>query len=114
MRIEDLSAFNAVREAGMAKLLPSRPRIAIGMGTCGSGNGAEGVYHAFASANDRRGLGFHVARVGCFGFCAEEPLVNVWLPGMPLVVLHRVQANYVDPILDDLSQDGPRRCGDAL
>jgi NADH-quinone oxidoreductase subunit F len=104
MRIEDLSAFNAVREAGMAKLLPSRPRIAIGMGTCGSGNGAEGVYHAFASANDRRGLGFHVARVGCFGFCAEEPLVNVWLPGMPLVVLHRVQANYVDPILDDLSQ----------
>jgi NADH-quinone oxidoreductase subunit F len=104
MRIQDLSTFNAVREAGMAKLLPSRPRIAIGMGTCGSGNGAEGVYHAFASANDRRGLGFHVARIGCFGFCAEEPLVNVWLPGMPLVVLHRVQANDVDAILDDLSQ----------
>jgi len=104
MRIEDLSAFNAVREAGMAKLLPPRPRIAIGMGTCGSGNGAEGVYHAFASANDRRGLGFHVSRVGCFGFCAEEPLVNVWLPGMPLVVLHRIQVNNVDPVLDDLSQ----------
>jgi NADH-quinone oxidoreductase subunit F len=104
MRIQDLSTFNAVREAGMAKLLPSRPRIAIGMGTCGSGNGAEGVYHAFTSANDKRGLGFHVARVGCFGFCAEEPLVNVWLPGMPLVVLHRVQANDVDAILDDLSQ----------
>ncbi|MBP1602345.1 MAG: NADH-quinone oxidoreductase subunit 2, partial [Acidobacteria bacterium] len=104
MRIQDLSTFNAVREAGMAKLLPSRPRIAIGMGTCGSGNGAEGVYHAFTSANDKRGLGFHVARVGCFGFCAEEPLVNVWLPGTPLVVLHRVQANDVDAILDDLSQ----------
>src|SRR5512137_397557 len=104
MRIEDLSTFNAVREAGMTKLLPSRPRIAIGMGTCGSGNGAEGVYHAFTSANDKRGLGFHVARVGCFGFCAEEPLVNVWLPGTPLVVLHRVQANDVDAILDDLSQ----------
>ena len=104
MRIQDLSTFNAVREAGMAKLLPSRPRIAIGMGTCGSGNGAEGVYHAFTSANDRRGLGFHVARVGCFGFCAEEPLVNVWLPGMPLVVLHRVQENDVTAILDDLSQ----------
>jgi NADH-quinone oxidoreductase subunit F len=104
MRIEDLSTFNAVREAGMAKLMPSRPRIAIGMGTCGSGNGAEGVYHAFTSANDKRGLGFHVARVGCFGFCAEEPLVNVQLPGIPLVVLHRVQANDVDAILDDLAQ----------
>lgn len=30
MRIEDLSAFNAVRETGMAKLLPPHPRIAIG------------------------------------------------------------------------------------
>ncbi len=104
MRITDLSSFNLVREAGLAKLLPSRPRIAIGMGTCGSGNGAEGVYHAFASGVDRRGLGYHVARVGCFGFCAEEPLVNVWLPGKPLVILHHVQVNDVDAILDDLSR----------
>ena len=38
----------------MAKLLPSRPRIAVGMGTCGAGNGAEGVFHAFADAIDKR------------------------------------------------------------
>ncbi len=101
MRISDFSTFNAVRESGMAKLLPSRPRIAVGMGTCGSGNGAEGVYHAFASAIDRRGLGYHLARVGCFGFCAEEPLVNLWLPGKPLVILRRVQHNDVERILDD-------------
>ncbi len=104
MRITDLSSFNSVHESGLAKLLPSRPRIAIGMGTCGSGNGAEGVYHAFASGVDRRGLGFHIARVGCFGFCAEEPLVNVWLPGKPLVILHRIQVNDVDAILDDLAR----------
>ncbi len=104
MRITDLSSFNAVREAGMAKLLPAHPRIAIGMGTCGSGNGAEGVYHAFASGVDRRGRGYHIARVGCFGFCAEEPLVNVWMPGKPLVILHHVQVNDVDAILDDLSR----------
>jgi NADH-quinone oxidoreductase subunit F len=85
----------------MAKLLPSRPRIAVGMGTCGSGNGAEGVYHAFSSAIDRRGLGCHLTRVGCFGFCAEEPLVNLWLPGKPLVILRRVQHNDVERILDD-------------
>ena len=40
-RIEDIGAFNAVRETGLAKLVPSVPRIAIGMGTCGRGNGAE-------------------------------------------------------------------------
>ena len=51
-RILDIGAFNAVREAGLAKLVPPVPRIAVGMGTCGRGNGAEGLYHAFA-AGDR-------------------------------------------------------------
>jgi NADH-quinone oxidoreductase subunit F len=40
--------------------------------------------------------------VGCFGFCAEEPLVNVWLPGRPLLMLHRVRPNHVDAILNSL------------
>src|SRR5208282_2816786 len=64
-RIRDLSTFSTVRGAGMAKLLPFRPRIAVGMGTCGAGNGSEGVLHAFADAIDKRGLDIHLARVGC-------------------------------------------------
>ena len=102
MRIQDLSSFNAVREAGLGKLLPNKPRIGVGMGTCGTGNGAEGVYHAFADEIERRGLDMELARVGCFGFCAAEPLVNVWLPGRPLVIMHRVQHNDVPRILDDM------------
>jgi NADH-quinone oxidoreductase subunit F len=102
-RILDIGTFNEVRERGLAKYLPPTPRIAIGMGTCGSGNGAEGVYHAFADEIDRRGMDIVLARVGCFGFCAEEPLVNVWAPGRPMVVLHRVQSDQVPRILDDLA-----------
>jgi NADH-quinone oxidoreductase subunit F len=102
-RIQDFASFNAAREAGMAKLLPLRPRIGVGMGTCGSGNGAEGVYHAFAEAIDQQGRDVRLASVGCFGFCAQEPLVNVRLPGRPLVVLRRVQASDVPRVLDDLS-----------
>jgi NADH-quinone oxidoreductase subunit F len=102
MRIQDISSFNAVKEAGLAKLLPYKPRIGVGMGTCGTGNGAEGVFHAFADEIDQRGLDVQLARLGCFGFCAQEPLVNVWLPGRPLVVLRRVQPNDVPRILDDL------------
>ena len=102
-RIQDFGSFNSVREAGMAKLLPSRPRIGVGMGTCGSGNGAEGVYHAFAEAIDQQGRDVRLASVGCFGFCAQEPLVNVRLPGRPLVILRRVQASDVPRILDDLA-----------
>jgi NADH-quinone oxidoreductase subunit F len=105
-RIQDFGTFNAVKEAGLAKLLPSRPRIAVGMGTCGTGNGAEGVYHAFASAIDQRGRDLRLTTVGCFGYCAEEPLVNVWRPGAPLVILHRVQSNNVDHILEEISAGG--------
>ena len=104
MMIHDFAAFSAVREAGLAKLQPGRPRIAVGMGTCGSGNGAEAVYSAFASEIDSRGLAVQLAPVGCFGFCAEEPLVNVWVPGHPLLMLHRVQPNHVDTILNGLSR----------
>jgi NADH-quinone oxidoreductase subunit F len=103
-RIQDIAAFNEVREAGLAKLLPSKPRIGVGMGTCGSGNGAEAVFHAFSSEIESRGLAVQLAPVGCFGFCAEEPLVNVWVPGRPLLILHRVQPNHVDQILGGLGQ----------
>jgi len=101
-RIEDLSSFNSAHEAGLAKLLPPVPRIAVGMGTCGMGNGAEAAYHAFADIIERRGLSIRLTQTGCFGNCAEEPLVNVWLPGKPLVILHRVQARDASRILDEL------------
>ncbi|MEX1296183.1 MAG: FAD-dependent oxidoreductase [Candidatus Limnocylindrales bacterium] len=104
MRIADLAEFNAVREAGLAKLTPDRPRVAVGMGTCGSGNGAEGVYTAFLSAIEARGLDVDLRSVGCFGFCAEEPLVNVWVPGAPLLMLRRVQPEHVDHILEAIER----------
>jgi NADH-quinone oxidoreductase subunit F len=103
MRIQDISSFSAVKEAGLVKLLPNRPRIAVGMGTCGNGNGAEGVFHAFSEAIHQRGRDVRLAPAGCFGFCAQEPLVNVWLPGHPLVILRSFQANDVDRLLDDMA-----------
>ncbi len=102
-RIQDIGAFNAVRESGLAKLTPSVPRITVGMGTCGRGNGAEEVFHALNEAIQRGGLDVLLASVGCFGSCFQEPLVSVRLPGNPLVMLHRVQANDANRILEGLS-----------
>ncbi|HUI58204.1 MAG TPA: FAD-dependent oxidoreductase, partial [Bryobacteraceae bacterium] len=102
-RIQDIGSFSAVREAGMAKLLAARPRVGVGMGTCGAGNGAEGVYHAFSEIIDRQGRDVKLASVGCFGYCAQEPLVNVRLPGKPLVILRQVQASDALRILDDIA-----------
>ena len=102
-RIEDIGAFNAVRETGLAKLTPSVPRIAIGMGTCGRGNGAEGLYHAFLEVIERSGTDFYLTNVGCFGACYQEPLVNVRVPGSPLLILHRIQANDAGRIVHDIA-----------
>jgi NADH-quinone oxidoreductase subunit F len=102
-RIQDIGAFSAVREAGLAKLLPAVPRIAVGMGTCGRGNGAEGLYSAFAQAIELSGVDLVLVPVGCFGACFQEPLVSVRLPGNPLVILRHVQANDAARVLHDLT-----------
>jgi NADH-quinone oxidoreductase subunit F len=103
-RIEDIGQFNAVREAGLAKLLPAMPRIAVGMGTCGRGNGAEAVHHALSEAIQRDGMDIRLAATGCLGACSQETLVNVWIPGRPLVVLRRVQAADAERILAAVNQ----------
>jgi NADH-quinone oxidoreductase subunit F len=102
-RILDIGAFSAVREAGLTKLLPAVPRVAIGMGTCGRGNGAEGLFHAFAEQVQGSGMSIVLVPVGCFGACFQEPMVNVRLPGNPLLLLHNVQANDAARILHDIS-----------
>jgi len=102
-RIQDIGAFNAVRESGLAKLMPAIPRMTVGMGTCGRGNGAEEVFHALNEAIQHNGLDVLLTGVGCFGSCFQEPLVTVRMPGHPLVVLHRVQANDAGRILESLS-----------
>jgi NADH-quinone oxidoreductase subunit F len=108
-RIQDIGAFNAVREAGFAKLMPSVPRIAVGMGTCGRGNGAEEVFHSLNEAIQRSGLDVQLTGVGCFGACFQEPLVSVRMPGGPLVILKRVQANDAERVLEGVSSGVPPR-----
>ena len=103
LRIEDIGAFNAVREAGLARLLPDVPRITVGMGTCGRGNGAEGVLQSFSELADASGSGALVVPVGCFGACFQEPLVGVRLPGQPMLLLHRVKASDCEQIMHDIA-----------
>ncbi len=102
-RILDIGAFNAVRESGLARLMPPIPRITVGMGTCGRGNGAEEVLHALKEAINRSGQDVLLAGAGCFGPCFQEPLVGIRMPGNPVVMLRRVHANDASRILEGVS-----------
>ncbi len=101
-RLSVLDALDNVRRRGLDKLLPQSPRITVGLGTCGVGNGARRVFQSLVSALDKRGIDATITTVGCFGFCAVEPLVTVRLPGRPLVILHDITEGAVDEIADAL------------
>ncbi|MCC6396401.1 MAG: FAD-dependent oxidoreductase [Bacteroidetes bacterium] len=104
MKVRDASTLEKVRQRGMSTLLPSVPKISVGSGTCGIGNGANEVYDALQKAIKSRHVTMHLNRVGCFGFCAEETLVNCYVPGQPLVILHKVTPKDADAIVDGLSR----------
>ena len=101
--ILDIGAFNAVRESGLARLMPNIPRVTVGMGTCGRGNGAEEVFLALQEAINRSGHDVLLAGTGCFGSCFQEPIVGVRFPGFPLVLLRRVHAHDAGRVLEGIA-----------
>lgn len=107
MKILDLDTLNDIRQTGMRKLLPGIPRIGVGMGTCGIGNGAADVMAALNEKLEERGVQAMVVPVGCFGFCAAEPLVNVHVPHQPLVILSGVTVDDVDAIVEAVKSGEP-------
>lgn len=107
MRIHDLDGLHDIRRTGMMKILPGKPRIGVGMGTCGIGNGAREVFRALEAALQRYSVDAQLTPVGCFGFCAAEPLVNVHIPGFPLVVLGRVKPDDADAIVRAIVANQP-------
>ncbi|MDN5344710.1 MAG: NADP-reducing hydrogenase subunit HndC [Clostridia bacterium] len=69
-------------------------RIVVGMGTCGIAAGAREVMAAILDELGKRHLtSVAVTQTGCVGLCAQEPLVDVILPGKPRVTYGKVDAN---------------------
>jgi len=113
MNIPDSAALQAMQQRGLKKLLPDAPKVSVGMGTCGIGNGAREVYESLRKAIDTGRTKIQLSSVGCFGFCAEETLVNCYIPGQPLVILRKVTPKDVPAIVEHLA-DGTMPLKKAL
>lgn len=98
--VPDLSARRA---AGLHRLKPERPRIAVGLATCGTAVGGDRVYRRLRQAIESSGADIMLAKTGCIGYCREEPLVNITIPGKPLVILHRVTEDDAETIVRAVS-----------
>lgn len=59
-----------------------KPRIVIGMATCGIAAGAEPVMNAIIDELKRNDIAnVIVSQTGCIGICKLEPVVEVYMPG---------------------------------
>ena len=104
MKIMDASILENIRKNGIRKFKPDIPKISVGMGTCGMGNGAKEVYEYLQKEIKAKKAKIDLNITGCFGFCAEETLVNCYIPGQPLLILHKVTPKDAEGIVSNLSK----------
>src|SRR5512133_755877 len=89
-------SFDALRAQSLALWeqlkANSKPRVILGMGTCGIAAGANHVEAAVREGLAAHGVDASIEAVGCIGTCYAEPLLDVVMPGQP-----RVSYGYVTP-----------------
>ncbi|HBG04875.1 MAG: hypothetical protein A2075_01895 [Geobacteraceae bacterium GWC2_58_44] len=83
--IRSIEELKTVAAAGLATLYPKRLKIAVGSASCGLAVGAGAVEAAAIAAVKELGLDATVTRIGCIGFCSQEPLLDLFVPNGPRV-----------------------------
>jgi NADH-quinone oxidoreductase subunit F len=104
VRIRTLSDLVALREAGLGFLHPPCLRISVGMATCGRAAGAAAVYAALRDEANARGVEADLVATGCLGYCQQEPLVDVRVPGRGRVLYARATPHRVRDLVAALAE----------
>lgn len=78
----------------------TRPRIVVGMGTCGIAAGGGKVMNAIKEEVQLRGLDVDVDFTSCIGMCYREPMVEISLPGESSVVYGDIFPDKVAQLLE--------------
>jgi NADH-quinone oxidoreductase subunit F len=97
--------LGALRRVGLERIKPKKPFVSVGLGTCGIGNGADALFEALKGAAATRRSEASVRRVGCFGFCAAEPLAMAYRPGKPVLLFTEAKASRAARLIDGLADD---------
>jgi NADH-quinone oxidoreductase subunit F len=100
MKKINMQTYEHLSRSFINNMLPDLPMLMVGMGTCGIGNGADVLFQRVQNYISENKLPCLVKPTGCFGFCAEEPLVTVYQPGKPLLIYSRVTEKDVLKIAD--------------
>ncbi len=99
MIIQSLRDLETIRQAAMTAVVPRKPMISVGLGTCGIGNDADKVFAVFGDLIKKSKSPVALKRTGCFGFCAEEPLVMLYVPGKPILLFSKFTVKHCAELL---------------
>jgi NADH-quinone oxidoreductase subunit F len=89
---------SGIEEQYKAKL--NRPRIVVGLGTCGIAAGGRKVMKAIQEEVAARKLDVDVDFTSCIGMCFAEPVIEIALPGTPSVVYGGVFPDNVNKLIE--------------
>jgi len=101
--MNSLSKLEKLKAAGMQSLFPSKPKILVGMATCGQAAGAYEVWQVLQREVKKKKLDVVVKKTGCIGMCQHEPLVDVLKPGYPRITYNRVEPANAGEIVNSLA-----------
>ncbi|MCF7884946.1 MAG: NADH-quinone oxidoreductase subunit NuoF [Candidatus Marinimicrobia bacterium] len=79
-----------------------KPIIYIGAGTCGLGAGAGETLEKIEEYLAEKNIEVDIKEVGCIGFCVEEPLVDIQMPGRTRLSFSEITEDKVDDLLDSV------------
>ena len=101
MKIQSVADLEKLSRDYSKKLYePEGLKVNIGMASCGIGAGAKAAYQkalAHFAAQD----GIQICRMGCIGFCEEEPLVEIFSAGKPRVVYRHITEDKIVEVIED-------------
>ncbi len=89
---------SAIEEQYKEKL--NRPRIVVGLGTCGIAAGGNKVMEAIKGEVASRELDVDVDFTSCIGMCYAEPAVEISLPGAASVVYGGIYPDKVSQLIE--------------
>ncbi|MFH0867280.1 MAG: NADH-quinone oxidoreductase subunit F, partial [Bacteroidota bacterium] len=85
------------------------PVIYVGMGSCGIASGAGAVYNTLQENLRKNKINARIIKVGCIGACYLEPLVDIYIPGLPRLVFNNVDEERAEKIISEYISTDDRK-----
>jgi NADH:ubiquinone oxidoreductase subunit F (NADH-binding)/Pyruvate/2-oxoacid:ferredoxin oxidoreductase delta subunit/NADH:ubiquinone oxidoreductase subunit E len=99
----DPSSWSEELKEGLSRLKRKKidkPVIYVGAGTCGLGAGAGETLEKIKNYLEENKIEADLKEVGCIGFCVEEPLVDIQMPGRTRVSFSEITEDKVENLFD--------------